>query len=235
MTCTKHCVDVEQFHVGTQTYTFCPLCYDEKKKAVEAQEAVNAEDALRERLESGRVEVEHRTSTLHNFEQITDIQKKCVLYAKALADKKIEKLILVGGYGTGKTHIACALVRELGGELWTMYEIVTRIRSSYTLRAKETEAQIVGELASLAFLAIDELGRTKGSEAELNWLSYIIDKRHVRKLPTLLCSNKHMKSDCKKGGCSDCFENFMGEDVMSRLRQAGRLVKMTGEDYRGRK
>jgi DNA replication protein DnaC len=115
-----------------------------------------------------------------------------------------------------------------------MYEITVQIRASYTSQATRTELDIVDELARLPILVIDEMGRTKGSDAEQNWLSYIIDKRHVRHLPTILISNKHVRKDCenKKDGCPNCLENFMGEDVMSRLNQEGGLLRFTGEDWR---
>ena len=114
----------------------------------------------------------------------------------------------------------------------TMYEVSTTIRASYTAKAEHTELEIVDGLARLPLFVIDELGRTKGGEADQNWLSYILDKRHVRKLPTILITNKHVKKACADGGCPDCLENYITEDVMSRLSEDGVLLKFTGEDWR---
>ena len=84
-------------------------------------------------------------------------------------------------------------------------------------------------------LAIDEIGRTKGSDAETNWLSYIVDKRNSRGLPLVLISNKHTRKTCSDGGCQNCLENYISEDIMSRLSEDGHLVTMCGEDYRRKK
>jgi DNA replication protein DnaC len=96
----------------------------------------------------------------------------------------------------------------------------------------------VNELARLPLLAIDEIGRTKGGDAEANWLSYIIDKRHVRGLPLILISNKHAHSDCPNQSedkvCADCLEYYIGEDIMSRLCDGGVMLKFSGADYRKR-
>ena len=73
------------------------------------------------------------------------------------------KLVLLGSNGTGKTHLAVGIVRVLGGAIYSMYEITTRIRASYVSGAKETELKIVDELASLPMLAIDEIGTHEGS------------------------------------------------------------------------
>ena len=118
-----------------------------------------------------------------------------------------------------------------------MYEISARIRASYVSGAKETELDIVDELARLPILVIDEIGRTKGSDAETNWLSYIIDKRHVRHLPIILISNKHLNKTCEyrntqQKGCKDCLENYISEDIMSRLSEDGYLVTFKEGDYR---
>jgi hypothetical protein len=66
----------------------------------------------------------------------------------------------------------------------------------------------------------------------MNWLSYIVDKRHTRKLPLILISNKHVKKTCEQSGCADCVENYLPQDVMSRLSENSALITMTGEDMR---
>ena len=116
-----------------------------------------------------------------------------------------------------------------------MYEITTMIRQSYSARAEKTELEITKELASLPMLVIDEMGRTKGSDAELNWLSYILDKRHTRRLPFMILSNTHLSRDCPKKGCDSCFERFVNNDVLSRLRQETKIITIKAPDYRGRK
>jgi DNA replication protein DnaC len=90
----------------------------------------------------------------------------------------------------------------------------------------------VEELSSIPLLVIDEVGKVGNSEAVRNWFSAIIDKRHTRKLPLMLCGNLHFKQMCKNKGCPECFENYFGNDVLSRLSQDTTIVIVKGKDER---
>lgn len=235
--CKKHGEYEEQTAViaGFTLRTGCPVCEKEAEELEHQEEIRQSEEAERERLESLNIEPMYFTSTLDNFFAGSPEQERSLAYAREMVKTRSGKLVLLGSNGTGKTHIAVGIVRILGGAIYSMYEITTRIRASYVSGAKETELQIVDDLARLKMLAIDEIGRTKGSDAETNWLSYIIDKRHTRGLPLMLISNKHARKTCQDGGCPNCLENYISEDIMSRLAEDGHLVNMTGEDYRRKK
>lgn len=133
---------------------------------------------------------------------------------------------------THNTALASIAAKSLNGKIYTMYEISCMIRQCYSSLAKRPELEIVEELASIPFLAIDELGRSKGSDAELNWLSYILDKRHTRRLPFMLLTNGHFKKNCPKGDCPNCFENFVDNDVLSRLLQDSTIISIKAPDNR---
>ena len=240
--CEKHNLDYEEMakgFSGAMIEIACPICNEEWFKEWEAREAEKEkeqkEQARLAYLARCNIEPMYYDSTLDTFIAESDEQKKALAYSREMVETKEGKLVLLGTNGTGKTHLAVGVVRELRGRLYSMYEITTRIRASYVSGAKETELDIVDELSRVEMLAIDEIGRTKGSEAETNWLSYIIDKRHTRNLPLILISNKHARKSCPSGGCEKCLENYISEDVMSRLSEDGHLVTMTGEDYRRKK
>jgi DNA replication protein DnaC len=215
----------------------CPVCI--KAQEERAEEAFRQEAARThlEKLKRSNIEPAYWDKGLETFVADTPELQKALDAACDMIDGKLTKIIMSGKNGTGKTHLACAVLASTTGKIMSMYEISTTIRSSYTAKATKTELEIVDELASLPMLVIDELGRTKGGDAEQNWLSYILDKRHVRNLPTILITNKHVKKDCAADpkGCADCLENYISEDVMSRLSENGVLVRFTGEDYRRRR
>jgi DNA replication protein DnaC len=235
--CEKHGDYTEQTTdiFGFILRTGCPACEKELDEIEHQEEVRRAQKAERARLESLNIEPMYFGSTLDNFIAGSPEQERALSYAHAMVQDRAGKLVLLGSNGTGKTHLAVGVVRELSGRLYSMYEITTRIRASYVSGAKETELDIVDELARIPMLAIDEIGRTKGSDAETNWLSYIIDKRHTRNLPLILISNKHTRKTCPDGGCQNCLENYISEDIMSRLAEDGHLVNMIGEDYRRKK
>jgi DNA replication protein DnaC len=237
MTCHKHGEYEAQTKsiCGITVSTMCPVCEKEEAAAAEKERKEIENGILIASYKAANIEPEYYGATLETIEILTPEHEKAVGYAREMIATKKGKLVLLGANGTGKTHIGSVLAYTLFGAIYSMYEITTRIRASYVAGAKETELEIVNQLASLPMLVIDEIGRTKGSEAETNWLSFIIDKRHVRHLPLVLISNKHMRKLCPSGGCDKCLENFISEDIMSRLAQDGKLVTFKEGDYRRRR
>ena len=234
VTCKKHNIEYENSIPGTWLKAMCPKCVEEMNAHEADMERREAQEESLSKLRAMNIEPEYYGATLENFIALTPELKKAVEKVRQLVSGEIREIVMIGGNGTGKTHLAVAAVKELGGKIYSMYEISTRIRSTYTPRAREDELDVVNELARTPLLVIDEIGRTKGSGAELDWLSYILDKRHVRNLPTILISNKHLKKDCPERGCPNCFDNYIGADVMSRLSEEGLVLHFAGDDYRKR-
>jgi len=232
--CEKHKISYDDvYEIGGYKYgQKCPECIKDEDAIIEQREAEKRELDEIFRIKSMNIEPMFLKASIENFITGTPELEKAVDSIGRLMSGEIQQIVMTGKNGTGKTHLAVAAVKEMNGKILSMYEITTRIRASYTSRAQESELEIVDELARLPMLAIDELGRTKGSDAETNWLSYIIDKRHSRNLPTIIISNKHVKKDCPAHGCENCLENYISEDIMSRLSEGGILLRFTGEDWR---
>jgi DNA replication protein DnaC len=239
--CPKH--GMQQFLVmffnGHEFRRFCPECgreaEEQEEKRKEEEEAIRKESDRKCRIKEANIEPAFEYVTLGNFTAKTEEQSHNVEKMRALVNGEIKKIVMTGKNGTGKTHLACAAIHALGGKIMTMYEISTSIRATYGPCAQYDELYLVDSYSRLPLFVIDEIGRTKGSDTEANWLSYIIDKRHVRGLPTILISNKHTRKTCPNNGCADCLENYIGEDIMSRLCEDGILLKFTGDDYRKRR
>lgn len=212
----------------------CIKC-DEEEISLDDFEVKRQKEYELQKLKDMNIEAEYINKELEDYQAKTSSQKKALESVQKLINGDVSKVILLGQNGVGKTMLGSIAVKKLGGAIYTMYEIATRIRQSYTHNARETELDIVKELATIPFLVIDELGRTKGSDVELNWLSYILDKRHTRKLPFMILSNTHPKSMCEKKGCPKCFENYLDSDILSRLREHSAVVIVEGDDFRANK
>lgn len=233
---------------GVTISTDCPICEAEAKARAyqEAEEAAKKHRETMARLDIERkrrmnLEPRYFNANLDDFVTETPEQKNAKKKIQALLEGSLRKILMTGTHGTGKTMLGSAAVLATNGKIMSMYEISVTIRASYTSLATRTELEIVDELASVPLLVIDEIGRTKGGDAETNWLSYIIDKRHARDLPLILISNNHLRRDCPendangKPGCPKCLENYIGEDVTSRLSEGSALVRLNGEDWRRRR
>lgn len=223
-----------EYESGLKYTSTCPKCVEEWQEENARKEeteriAYRIASEMRKRREMG-IEPLYDSATFESFIVDTDGKKKAVDGVKELVAGKTKKIVMIGANGTGKTHLAIAALREMGGRIMTMFEISATLRATYTGDGNELEE--LEKMAAYPLFVIDEIGRTKGSDAEANWLSYIIDKRHVRGLPTILISNKHTRKTCPKDGCADCLENYLAEDVMSRLCEDGVLLKFSGDDWR---
>lgn len=216
--------------------TFCPECENEKLEKEAQRLAKEIREENIKLCKKCNVEPEYYDKTLDDYIPKTESQEKALAGVKKLLSGKIKKLVLIGDYGTGKSMLGNIAAKETNGLIYSMYEVSTMIRQSYTVKAIKSELEIVNDLASIpGVFVLDEMGRSKNSDFNQNWMSYVFDKRHVRNLPFILIKNGHLRKSCPNGGCPDCFENCVDGDVISRLRQNSEIIEIHGEDFRKNK
>lgn len=227
---------------GEEIKSECPECKKEREQEEEKRQRERAErkenERIQKNIEEGNIEIDYQGLTFNDYRAETRQQKMALEAVKDLIEGKKKKVVLLGETGLGKTMLGSLAVKYMGGKIYRMYDIATMIRQSYSYNAKITELEIVEELSSLPLLVIDEVGKVGNSEAVRNWMSAIIDKRHSRKLPLILAGNLHIISECKhreQGGCPECFENYFGQDILSRLTEDTTIVIMRGKDNRNLK
>ena len=225
----------------------CPVCAEEKgaelkrKRLEEQNEEWRKQKEGRDRAESVElckklnISPEFYFSTLEDYLPKTKAQEEAKKAVAEMIETGKGKIILLGSNGAGKTMLASICARELKGCIYTMYEIATMIRQSYTAKAEKSEIEIVRELVELPFLAIDEVGRIANSEAVQNWFSFILEKRHSRGLPTIVIGNLHFRKDCDQEGCPRCFENYFDKDVLSRFHEDTTVIQIKAPDERREK
>lgn len=219
----------------------CPICEREEEARLEAQREKERKEKEREeqiaRYKSMNIEQEFWDKTIDDYKPTCECQQKAKDAVKRLIERKHGKVILIGNNGAGKSHLGNAAVSALGGKVLTVYEVNAMIRQSYSSLATKTELEIVQELASVPMLFLDEFGRSKNSKFQLDWLSFVLDKRHQRGLPFMFAGNGHLRRDCPNGkDCDECFETYLGEDILSRLRQDTEVITMyDAPDYRRKK
>ena len=221
----------------------CPECIKErheakiKRERELEQQAIDARDAAEKKqkhieyCKSLNIEPEFYFSELDDYIAVSPAQKCAKEAVERMIKTRSGKIVMLGNNGVGKSMLANIAAKKLGGKVYTVYEIATMIRQSYSIKTK-TELEIVDELASIPFLAIDEVGRVANSESVMNWFSHILVKRHLRDLPFMLIGNLHFQKDCEKGGCPKCFENYFDKDVLSRLKQISTIVEILAGDKR---
>ena len=105
-----------------------------------------------------------------------------------------------------------------------MFQLSLKIRSLG--KSGMSEYDFVDTLIQAPLLVFDEIGRSKGSEFEINLMSYVLGERHSLDKPFILLSNTHFARDCPHGkeGCDKCFERYFDNDLLSRFRQDGKFI-----------
>lgn len=222
---------------GTEKVTpkFCPKCEEEREHERKMREAEDARIELLKEYRSRNISPEFFDKGFEDFIAKTKGQQAALDAVKELISSRKGKLILIGTNGAGKTMLGNIAVKIMGGKIYTMYEIATRIRQSYAAGATETELEILNELINEPLLVIDEVGRLKMSESVQDWFSFILDKRHTYNKPFFLIGNLHFNKDCDKrkdGGCPKCFENYFDKDILSRLTQNSVIIEIIADDNR---
>lgn len=232
----KYIAEKTLYKDGSEHITRCPQCEEEERKKQEEREKEKAEKEWQEyqlrENQNTNMRKEFYNKTLSDYQPKTEGQKKALEAVEEMQRTRKGKIILLGSNGAGKTMLGSILARNTGGKIYTMYEIATMIRQSYTPKAEKSELEIVNELATIPFLCIDEVGRIKNTEAVQDWFSYILDKRHSEGLPFMLIGNLHFKKDCKEGGCPKCFENYFDNDILSRLHEDTTIIVLKSDDNR---
>jgi DNA replication protein DnaC len=208
----------------------CPKCAAEREEKEKWEEEDRRKRLEIARLKDMGIRKRYYNTFFETFSAYNDELKKHLKIAMNYAKKPDGKLVMLGENGTGKTHLAISIIRKTGGVIYTAFEIGVRLRQSYG--GETQEWKILKELCDTEMLIIDEIGRSKGSDWDLNWLSHVINKRHECMKPTILISNRHLQADCPAGGCPKCLENFFDNDVISRIIEDGIVMKFTGDDYR---
>ena len=147
---------------------------------------------------------------------------KARLFVQAVKCGSFQTLIFLGNVGTGKTHLACGIIRECGGLYRLASSIVEELRRAKSFNADKTEAKILDAYGKTGLLIIDEIGRGAVAAEEQYMLYQIINERYNRRKPTVLISNQTKKE----------FLQYIGIAAADRLTESAQVVELTGKSYR---
>ena len=190
-------------------------------------------------------------ATFENYEPNNDNQKIAKDAAQTFAhnyDKSSSNrgIVICGPVGTGKTHLLAAILAHLVLEVGVEARYVeisllyATIRNGF--REGKSGGEIIGPLADVDLLAIDELGRGRGSAFELETLDELIARRYNAGRTTLFATNFYVKEEKprieqRRGGIStedlksaarakELLRERVNERIYSRLFQMCRFVEM---------
>ena len=156
-------------------------------------------------------------------------KEKIISACKAFVETPVD-MVLTGAPGTGKTHLAVAILRELVREskirrdtharFVPVPELLAEIRASYRDNGPD-ERDIMNRYSGLPYLVLDDLGAEKTTEWSITTLYLIIDRRYRDERPTIVTTNLTL----------DQIAVTLSERISSRLA-SGKVITLQGPDYR---
>lgn len=216
----------------------CPTCVAEEQRAEEQRADEAKAKARLEHLErlarSTAVPPLYVGKGFDDYVAETPRQQAALAKVRAFADRIDEHieagttLVLAGGVGTGKTHLACAVLQAIlpwrVGLYLSTRGLILMVRETWGRGAARSEREVLEELGGIDLLVIDEVGVQAGTESEQHLLFDVLDRRYMARRPTILMTNLD----------ADGFNAYVGDRVRSRLREVGRWIAFDWGDYRGK-
>ncbi len=156
-------------------------------------------------------------------------------------------LLIIGRIGTGKTHLAVAIIKELilnKGFSCLFYdyrELLKEIQNSYNSAVQTTELDVLRPVFETDILVLDELGAVKPTEWVWDTVSLILNTRYNDNRTTIITTNFEDQpaagagtggSTARAATRAESLGDRIGERMRSRLHEMCRIIKMEGEDFR---
>lgn len=166
--------------------------------------------------------------TFANFDKRRDPKAfdQCSAFAErdGLFGDRRNSLLIFGGYGSGKTHLAAAIANNLVDKgipvlFGTFSDHLEHIREEFD---KDGHRQYLASMKSTPVLVLDDLGKEKRTEWTEQILFDVINYRYEHLLPFVITTNMDENG----------FGNYVGGAVYSRMCEACTAVKTQGKDYR---
>ena len=156
-------------------------------------------------------------------------------------------LLLIGKIGTGKTHLAVGVVKELiltrgvGCRFCDYRELLKEIQNSYNPSVQTTELDVLRPVFDVDVLVLDELGAVKPTEWVWDTVSLILNTRYNHNRATIITTNfedqaaggaSGMLSSVRAAAREETLGDRIGERMRSRLHEMCRIVRLDGADFR---
>ena len=184
--------------------------------------------------------------TLDNFTPRTTVQSTALTIARGFVENfpgNERGLLLTGGCGRGKTHLAAGAFQELvvgqGVEgLFVDYQdLLQRLQATFSRKTDGSEMDVLAPIMRCELLVIDDLGARRHSPWAEDTAAHLLNVRYNEKRPTLLTTNLEEGVSARRGAGADerddtTLEGALGARVFSRLHEMCTRVHLDGDDYR---
>src|SRR5438876_7862453 len=191
----------------------------------------------RQRMAAANIPRRYLTCRLRNFNDRAAVLKTAKTRVEQFVNEwmpqlGVKGLVLVGGCGTGKTHLAVAALQEIiqtdkpGKLLFCNFQdLIQEIQASFDADSPVDKAELLRPLLQTDLLVLDELGSQKPSNFVHDILYYVINSRYNDVRTTIFTTNN-----------VDDLADRIGDRLRSRLYEMASVIQLTSvDDYRRKK
>lgn len=204
---------------------YCPKCEEEKEEAeknnFEAQKKI---DDILSNIDG--LTARYKNAGFKNFNRTKKNEAAFKKVFNFAMHPGKTWLFLLGNNGTGKTHLAHAVLKVTGGIFREFDDITNEFLDLQEGRGECSRMNLIQKYSSTPMLVLDEIDKVKNTEGRINWLNSILRKRYNNFLPTIICGNIDIETLCQRIDISS------GYAMKSRIEEVGEVLFFDWESYR---
>lgn len=221
----------------------CPLCFGSGLEVIPGKGArpcsCRKKNEKVNGLQIARIPARYSQCDFKNYNPQNASQRRAVWMCDTLSSEfhpgyEGEGILLMGGCGVGKTHLAVSILKELlnKGISCLFYEfgaLLKEIQDSYTPKTQSSELGVLSPVLNSEVLVLDELGGSKPTDWVRDTMAHIINTRYNDRKLTIFTTNY---TDERRSEREETLEDRIGARLRSRIYEMCKTVNIIGQDYR---